>query len=136
MTKRFIIIALVLVLACGALFVSCKQDPVKDNKAIGRWEGEVWVPGAGQEGEYFNIEMTVKDDKTFEGTIDAELKAKFTGTWTASSINKGTLKFDALKDSALPDIVMNFYADETNLIAYDAKDGGEAVVLIRIPHND
>ena len=134
MTKRFIIIALVLVLACGALFVSCKQDPVKDNKAIGRWEGEVWVSGAGQEGEYFNIEMTVKDDKTFEGTIDAELKAKFTGTWTASSINKGTLKFDVDGDYKLPEL--NFYADETNLIAYDAKDGGEAVVLIRIPHND
>ena len=134
MTKRFIIIALVLVLACGALFVSCKQDPVKDNKAIGRWEGEVWVSGAGQEGEYFNIEMTVKDDKTFEGTIDAELKAKFTGTWTASSINKGTLKFDVDGDYKLPEL--NFYADETNLIAYDAKDGGEAIVLIRIPHND
>jgi len=133
MTKRFIIIALVLVLACGALFVSCKPDPVKDNKAIGKWEGEVWVPEAGEEGEYFNIEMTVKDDKTFEGIIDAELEAKFTGTWTATSINKGTLKFDVVEELELPELT--FYADDTNLIAYDAKEGGEAIVLIRIPHN-
>ena len=135
MTKRFIIIALVLVLACGALFISCKPDPVKDNKAIGKWEGEVWLPDAGEAGEYLTIDITVKEDKTFEGNMEAELEAKFTGTWDATSVNKGTLKFDVPENSALPDKVLNFYADDTNLIAYDAKDGGEAIVLTRVPHN-
>ena len=135
MTKRFIIIALVLVLVCGALFVSCKPDPVKDNKAIGKWEGELWLPDAGEAGEYLTITMTVKEDKTFAGELEYELPdpAKFTGTWTATSINKGTLKFDVPENKGLPEL--SFYADDTNLIAYDAKDGGEAIVLIRIPHN-
>ena len=136
MTKRFIIIALVLVLVCGALFVSCKPDPIKDNKAIGDWFGEFWIPEE-EEGEnggaYLNICLTVKEDKTFEGEFEytSEKPAKFTGTWTATSVNKGTLKFDVPENSVLPDKVLNFYADDTNLIAYEAEKGGEAIVLTR-----
>lgn len=133
MTKRFIIIALVLVLVCGALFVSCKPDPIKDNKAIGEWFGEFWIPEEEGEngGAYLDIYMTVKEDKTFEGEFEytSETPAKFTGTWTATSINKGTLKFDVPENKGLPELT--FYADDTNLIAYDAKDGGEAIVLTR-----
>ena len=134
MTKRFIIIALVLVVACGALFVSCKPDPVKDNKAIGEWFGEFLIPGEGENGgAYLDIYLNVKEDKTFEGEFEytSEEPAKFTGTWTATSVNKGTVKFDVPDNSVLPDKVLNFYADDTNLIVYDAKDSGEAIVLTR-----
>ena len=124
MTKRFIIIALVLVLVCGALFVSCKPDPVKDNKAIGDWWTNEWT------GEmYDDIQLTVKADKTFEGFIEGEVKAVFSGTWDASSINKGVLTFTDTKETFA--VSLNFYADDTNLILYDAKEGGESVTLIR-----
>ena len=82
MTKRFIIIALVLVLACGALFVSCKPDPVKDNKAIGKWEAEEWLDPA-----YVDVQVEVKADKTFEGFAEGQVTAVFSGTWDASSTN-------------------------------------------------
>ena len=132
MTKRFIIIALVLVLACGALFVSCKPDPVKDNKAIGHWSGEFWVSEAGTEGEYFDVALFVNADKTFEATIESEIYGKITGTWDATSINKGTLTFKSEK-AILG--TMNFYADDDDFIAYDEKKGGVAIVLTRIPDN-
>lgn len=132
MTKRFIIIALVLVLVCGALFISCKPDPIADNKAIGHWFGEFWVSEAGQEGEYFNVTLVVNADKTFEATVESEGYGKLTGTWDATTINKGTLTFKSEK-AILG--TMNFYADEKDFIAYDEAKGGVALVLNRIEPN-
>ena len=125
MTKRFIIIALVLVLVCGALFVSCKPDPVKDNKAIGEWWVNIWEI---EEQEYEDIQVTVKADKTFEGFVELDEKAVFSGTWEASSVNTGKLTISDAEETFT--VTMNFYADDKNLIIYSEK-GGEAVTLIK-----
>lgn len=134
MTKRFIIIALVLVLVCGALFVSCKPDPIKDSKAIGKWFGEFWVSGAGSQGEYFNVTLDVNADQTFKATIESEIYGTISGTWDATTVNKGTLTIKLEANKTLP-LKLNFYADEKDFIAYDEAKGGVALVLNRVEPN-
>ncbi|MBQ5364526.1 MAG: hypothetical protein IIU49_00500, partial [Spirochaetales bacterium] len=82
--------------------------------------------------EYFNVTLVVNADKTFEATVESEGYGKITGTWDATTINKGTLTFKSEK-AILG--TMNFYADEKDFIAYDEAKGGVALVLNRVEPN-
>lgn len=135
MTKRFIIIALVLVLVCGALFMSCKQDPVKDNKAIGLWEAKI------DEEDNIVVKVKVDADKTFTGTItfDGLKVAEFSGTWDASSLTDGTITIKSVKpEEYAKDLPIgessNFVVNGDNLIIYE-KDDPEAAVMSRVAPN-
>lgn len=142
MAKRFIVFALIFMLVCGALFVSCKQDPVKDSKAIGHWKATLYLE---VEEEYFEdceVSFTIKADKTFSGEI-AEVGithlSDFSGTWDADSTTTGTITVTTVEDDYWKNALhvgeaSKFYADDKNLIIYD-EDDPEASNFSRVEPN-
>lgn len=83
-----------------AIFVACNpaKDPVKDNLAIGKWEGEV----EGAASTVIVLTLEVKSDKT--ATMVAKLKSNpdigetYKGSWTATSISEGTISLVNIKE--------------------------------------
>ena len=85
MKKNRILLLCLVALISIVVLVSCfQEDPIKDNRIIGKWTAQL---GKG----YFTIEA--KDDQTFVWTrkVDDET-ISFPGTWEASSVNEGVLK--------------------------------------------
>ena len=118
MKKRSLFALCLIAFASIALLASCfMQDPIADNKAIGKWEAE--------DNEGDKIVMDVKSDQTFTMT-ETQPGATFTleGTWDASSVSQGTMTITALKST------FDFTAYDTELTLY--KSGEQPFTLKRV----
>ena len=110
-----------------AIFVACNpaKDPVKDNLAIGNWEGEY-----GDEPNKSIIALEVKDDKTATMVVKNSGVSEtvyFEGTWTASSISEGsiTLVETTLKVRKLDGL----FKVESNMLTITPEAGEETIEL-------
>ena len=142
MAKRIIIFALVFMLVCGALFVSCKQDPVKDSKALGEWSAEMDLESAPVVPYYeFEVDIQIKDDKTFTGVVSSELviDTEFSGTWEATYKTTGKITVTDIEKAGW-DVALEigkkkmFYCDGNNLVVF-TEDESEAVRFNRVEPN-
>ena len=102
MKKRSLIALCLIALVGIVVFVSCMQDPILDNKAIGKWIAENNL------GDKLTLDM--RSDQTLtmklvQDTTDAfhsypdvlsadvnEIEITVNGEWTASSISEGKIK--------------------------------------------
>jgi len=121
MKKVFIVLVVALMVTC--LFVACKQDPVKDNKAVGTWEGKFEIPPAPE----LTVTLTVKGDGTFVMEAEGEVY-DIEGTWTATSINEGTASATVEEE----ELELNFIAGEKTICLFESDEGIEmGIVLTR-----
>ena len=106
MKKRNLFALCLIALVSILVFVSCMQDPILDNKAIGKW--------IAQNNLGDKITLEVKSDQTFtmkleQDTSDAfhyfadvlslsnpddSIEIKVKGEWTASSVSEGKMKVE------------------------------------------
>ena len=102
MKKRNLLMLGLIALMAVVVFVSCMQDPILDNKAIGKWIAE------NNMGDKLTLDM--RSDQTLtmklvQDTTDAfhsypdvlsadvnEIEITVHGEWTASSISEGKIK--------------------------------------------
>ncbi len=102
MKKRNLLVLGLIALMAVVVFVSCMQDPILDNKAIGKWIAE------NNMGDKLTLDM--RSDQTLtmklvQDTTDAfhsypdvlsadvnEIEITVHGEWTASSISEGKIK--------------------------------------------
>ena len=117
MKKRNLLMLGLIALMAVVVFVSCMQDPILDNKAIGKWQAK------DAEGDMVTID--VKSDQTFTMT-EVQPGATFAleGTWNASSVSQGTMTITALKTT------FDFTAYDTELTLY--RSGEEPFTLRRL----
>ena len=106
MKKRNLLVLGLIALMGIVVFVSCMQDPILDNKAIGKW--------IAQNNMGDKITLDVKSDQTLVMTVTQGtgensgsymvllglepdgMTITVTGTWDATSVSDGTLKLDEL----------------------------------------
>ena len=135
MAKRFIIFALMFMLVCGVVLVSCNPDPAKSSKALGGWEAK-WeikdAPDPSYDDGYI-VEIEIKDDKTFTGVVSSEIAidTEFSGKWEATSKTTGNITVTDIEkedwDEALGlGVKKLFYCDGNNLVVF-TEDESEAV---------
>ncbi|MBO4718137.1 MAG: hypothetical protein J5599_09590 [Spirochaetales bacterium] len=118
MKKRSLFALCIIAIASVALLASCfMQDPIADNKAIGKWEAK------NNEGD--TVILDVKSDQTFTMT-EQQTGGTFIldGTWTASSVSQGTMTITLVKTT------FDFTAYDTELTLY--KSGEEPFTLKRV----
>ena len=132
MAKRFIIFALMFMLVCAVMFVSCNPDPAKSSKALGKWEAEWKIKDAPYEDSY-TVEVTFGEDKTFTGVVSSEnvIDTEFSGKWEATSKTTGNITVTKVEkedwDEALGlGVKKLFYCDGNNLFVF-TEDESEAV---------
>ncbi|MBQ6125226.1 MAG: hypothetical protein IJL13_07480 [Spirochaetales bacterium] len=104
MKKRNLLMLGLIALMAVVVFVSCMQDPILDNKAIGKWIAQnnmgdkitldvksdqtfvmVLEQDGGEEAENFIVLLKLNDD------YDDSIKITVTGKWDASSVSEGTM---------------------------------------------
>lgn len=104
MKKRNLLMLGLIALMAVVVFVSCMQDPILDNKAIGKWIAQnnmgdkitldvksdqtfvmVLEQDGGEEAENFIVLLKLNDD------YDDSIKITVDGTWNASSVSEGTM---------------------------------------------
>lgn len=142
MAKRFIIFALMFMLVCGVVLVSCNPDPAKSSKALGRWSAEMVLEDAPVEPYYeFEVDIQIKDDKTFTGVVSSEnvKDTEFSGTWEATSKTTGNITVTDIEkagwEKALEIGVKKlFYCDGNNLVVF-TEDEVEAIRFNRVEPN-
>ena len=142
MAKRFIIFALMFMLVCGVVLVSCNPDPAKSSKALGRWSAEMVLEDAPVEPYYeFEVDIQIKDDKTFTGVVSSEnvIDTEFSGTGEATSKTTGNITVTDIEkagwEKALEIGVRKlFYCDGNNLVVF-TEDEVEAVRFNRVEPN-
>lgn len=143
MAKRFIVFALMFMLVCGVVLVSCNPDPAKSSKALGRWSAKWEIKDAPEESydDGYLVEIEIKDDKTFTGVVSSEnvKDTEFSGTWEATSKTTGNITVTKVEkkdwEKALEIGVENqFYCDGSNLLFYSEKEV-EAVRFNRVEPN-
>ncbi len=143
MAKRFIVFALMFMLVCGVVLVSCNPDPAKSSKALGRWEARVELENAPEPSydDGYLVEIEIKDDKTFTGVVSSEnvIDTEFSGTWEATSKTTGNITVTDIKKESW-DIALElgkkkmFYCDGSNLVVF-TEDEVEAVRFNRVEPN-
>lgn len=143
MAKRFIIFALMFMLVCGVVLVSCNPDPAKSSKALGRWEARVELENAPEPSydDGYLVEIEIKDDKTFTGVVSSEnvIDTEFSGTWEATSKTTGNITVTDIEKESW-DIALElgkkkmFYCDGSNLVVF-TEDEVEAVRFNRVEPN-
>lgn len=142
MAKRFIVFALMFMLVCAVMFVSCNPDPAKSSKALGRWSAEMVLEPAPVEPYYeFEVDILIKDDKTFTGVVSSEnvIDTEFSGTWEATSKTTGNITVTDIEKAGW-DVALEigkkkmFYCDGTNLVVF-TEDESEAVRFNRVEPN-
>ena len=127
MKKRSLFALCIIAIASIALLASCfMQDPIADNKAIGKWTA--------QNNMGDKITLDVKSDQTLVMTLeqasgdedflesfglsdDDSLVITVTGRWDATSVSEGTMTLDQLKTS------FSFTAYEDVLTLYNSEMG-------------
>lgn len=143
MAKRFIVFALMFMLVCAVMFVSCNPDPAKSSKALGRWEARVELENAPEPSydDGYLVEIEIKDDKTFTGVVSSEnvIDTRFSGTWEATSKTTGNITVtDIEKESWNIALELGkkkmFYCDGSNLVVF-TEDEVEAVRFNRVEPN-
>ena len=109
MKKRNLLMLGLIALMAVVVFVSCMQDPILDNKAIGKWIAQnnmgdkitldvksdqtfvmVLEQDGGEEAENFIVLLKLNDD------YDDSIKITVYGKWDASSVSDGTMVLDEL----------------------------------------
>ena len=142
MAKRFIVFALMFMLVCAVMFVSCNPDPAKSSKALGRWSAEMDLESAPVVPYYeFEVDIQIKDDKTFTGVVSSELviDTEFSGTWEATSKTTGNITVTDIEKAGW-DVALEigkkkmFYCDGNNLVVF-TEDEVEAVRFNRVEPN-
>ena len=143
MAKRFIIFALMFMLVCGVVLVSCNPDPAKSSKALGRWEARVELENAPEPSydDGYLVEIEIKDEKTFTGVVSSEnvIDTEFSGTWEATSKTTGNITVTDIEKESW-DIALElgkkkmFYCDGSNLVVF-TEDEVEAVRFNRVEPN-
>lgn len=142
MAKKFIIFALMFMLVCGVVLVSCNPDPAKSSKALGRWSAEMDLEPAPVVPYYeFEVDIQIKDDKTFTGVVSSEnvIYTEFSGTWEATSKTTGNITVTDIEKAGW-DIALElgkkkmFYCDGSNLVVF-TEDESEAVRFNRVEPN-
>lgn len=143
MAKRFIVFALMFMLVCGVVLVSCNPDPAKSSKALGRWEARVELENAPEPSydDGYLVEIEIKDDKTFTGVVSSEnvIDTRFSGTWEATSKTTGNITVtDIEKESWNIALELGkkkmFYCDGSNLVVF-TEDESEAIRFNRVEPN-
>lgn len=142
MAKRFIVFALMFMLVCGVVLVSCNPDPAKNSKALGRWEAEMQLEKPPVEPYYeFDVFVTIKDDKTFTGEVTSEnvVDTEFSGTWEATSKTTGNITVTDIEKEGWEEALelgkkKMFYCDGNNLVVF-TEDEVEAVRFNRVEPN-
>ena len=143
MAKRFIIFALMFMLVCGVVLVSCNPDPAKSSKALGRWSAKWEIKDAPEESydDGYLVEIEIKDDKTFTGVVSSEtvIDTEFSGTWEATSKTTGNITVTDIEKESW-DVALEigkkkmFYCDGNNLVVF-TEDEVEAVRFNRVEPN-
>lgn len=109
MKKRNLLMLGLIALMAVVVFVSCMQDPILDNKAIGKWIAQnnmgdkitldvksdqtfvmVLEQDGGEEAENYIVLLKLNDD------YDDSIKITVDGKWDASSVSEGTMVLDEL----------------------------------------
>ena len=126
MKKRNLFALCIIAIASVALLASCfMQDPIADNKAIGKWTA--------QNNMGDKITLDVKSDQTLVMTLEQasgesdflesfglsgdSLVITVTGKWDATSVSQGTMTLDELKTE------YSFTAYEDVLTLYNSQMG-------------
>lgn len=126
MKKRSLFALCIIAIASVALLASCfMQDPIADNKAIGKWTA--------QNNMGDKITLDVKSDQTLVMTLEQasgesdflesfglsgdSLVITVTGKWDATSVSEGTMTLDELKTE------YSFTAYEDVLTLYNSQMG-------------
>lgn len=126
MKKRSLFALCIIAIASVALLASCfMQDPIADNKAIGKWTA--------QNNMGDKITLDVKSDQTLVMTLEQasgesdflesfglsgdSLVITVTGKWDATSVSQGTMTLDELKTD------YSFTAYEDVLTLYNSQMG-------------
>lgn len=126
MKKRSLFALCIIAIASVALLASCfMQDPIADNKAIGKWTA--------QNNMGDKITLDVKSDQTLVMTLEQasgesdflesfglsgdSLVITVTGKWDATSVSQGTMTLDELKTE------YSFTAYEDVLTLYNSQMG-------------
>ena len=91
MKKNRILLLCLFALISMVVLVSCfQEDPIKDNRVIGKWIDT--IGGAG------TITIEAKDNQTFVWTKTVgSVETIIRGTWEASSVNEGIFKKDGVQ---------------------------------------
>ncbi|MBP5161668.1 MAG: hypothetical protein ILP16_01640 [Spirochaetales bacterium] len=133
MKKSNLLVLGLIALMAVVVFVSCMQDPILDNKAIGKW--------VAQNNLGDKITLDVKSDQTLVMTLeqkdvegdpdvdfvfllgldDDSLVITVTGTWDATSVSEGTMKLDKLETKytfTAYDKVLTLYNSEMGNIEF------------------
>ena len=123
MKKRSLFALCIIAIASVALLASCfMQDPIADNKAIGKWEA---TNSSG-----YKVVMDVKSDQTFIMSFYLPEEdggyMEFKGTWDATSVSQGTMSIKLFEKTT----TFSFTAYDTELTLYQS--GEEPFTLKRV----